>query len=224
MIIRQAKFLVAKEPGAQILIFSQWNNFLLLLGRAMKHEGVTFRSWMDQKIALSVKDKRSGVGKKLNQDIVDFKKDNYISCFLLNTVAQAAGLTFTNASHVFLCEPIVNLSFELQAINRIHRIGQTKETKVWNFIIEGTIEESIAYLGTKKRIQAARVRRSGEVKQENGESREKLEEIDENVLEAKELTKVSDVDKKEGEVISDDDLWAAFFAAKSAKVIENVYS
>jgi E3 ubiquitin-protein ligase SHPRH len=224
MIIRQAKFLVAKEPGAQILIFSQWNNFLLLLGRAMKHEDVTFRSWMDQKIALSAKDKRSGVGKKLNQDIVDFKKDNSISCFLLNTVAQAAGLTFTNASHVFLCEPIVNLSFELQAINRIHRIGQTKETKVWNFIIEGTIEESIAYLGTKKRIQAARVRRSGEVKQENGESREKLEEIDENVLEAKELTKVSDVDKKEGEVISDDDLWAAFFAAKSAKVIENVYS
>lgn len=94
--------------------------------------------------------KRNRINDRLNQSINEFKKDKNITCFLLNTFAHAAGLTFTNASHVFLCEPMVNLSFELQAINRIHRIGQIKETKVWNFIIEGSIEESIAYLGTRK--------------------------------------------------------------------------
>lgn len=206
MIIRQVKYLISKNDRIQILIFSQWNLFLLLLGKAMKFEDINFRSWMDQKIT-------NNHNNKLKQDIIDFKKDSTISCFLLNTVAQAAGLTFTNASHVFLCEPIVNLSFELQAINRIHRIGQTKETTVWNFIIEGTIEESIAYLGTKKRIQSAKIRTN----------EGKIEEIDDNILEAKELTKVNDISKTEGEVIGDDDLWAAFFAAKSVKVIDSTF-
>ncbi|GAV29067.1 hypothetical protein PMKS-002546 [Pichia membranifaciens] len=237
MIIRQAKYLVSKDPSVQILVFSQWNAFLLLLGRAMKYEGVQFRSWMNQKAAVSHED---GVGRtsrkgnnsnsKLNQDITDFKRDSSITCFLLNTIAQAAGLTFTNASHVFLCEPMVNLSFELQAVNRIHRIGQTKETSVWNFIIEGTIEESIAYLGTKKRIQAAKVRKSvmkteEEQQGEDAESdKDETEEIDDDVLEAKELTKVNDTSRKDGEVIPDDDLWAAFFAARSVKVIGSVYT
>lgn len=207
MIIRQIKYLKKKEPKVQILIFSQWNPFLVLLGRAIKHEEVEYRSWIEQKR-----------NKSLNKDISEFKRDSNITCFLLNTIAQAAGLTFTNASHVFLCEPMVNLSFELQAINRIHRIGQMKETTVWNFIIEGTIEESIAYLSTKKRIQSAKVRS----KKTDNES-EEIEEIDDNVLEAKELTKVTDTSKDEGEIINDDDLWATFFAARSAKVIDSVY-
>lgn len=237
MIIRQAKYLVSKDPTVQILVFSQWNAFLLLLGRAMKYEGVEFRSWMDQRVAIANETGTGRAGRrgkhsnsKLNQDISDFKKDSSITCFLLNTIAQAAGLTFTNASHVFLCEPMVNLSFELQAVNRIHRIGQTKETSVWSFIIEGTIEESIAYLGTKKRIQAAKVRKSiskseeGHNGPEEGDDTEEAEEIDDDVLEAKELTKVNDTSRKDGEVIADDDLWAAFFAARSVKVMGSVYS
>lgn len=226
MIIRQAKYLVKNEPGVQILIFSQWNQFLILLGRALKYEGVEFRSWMDQGSKRVVKKNMEGdndtstdslrgklkvVNSKLNENIIEFKRNSSITCFLLNTIAQAAGLTFTNASHVFLCEPMVNLSFELQAVSRIHRIGQTKETKVWNFIIENTIEESIAYLGTKKRIQAAKVRKGNEV-----------EEIDDNVLEAKEMMKVTETGKKDGEVIADEDLWATFFAARAAKVIDSV--
>lgn len=233
MIIRQAKYVVTKDPSVQILVFSQWNAFLLLLGRAMNYEGVKFKSWMNQKAAVS---NETGIGRtsrknnssnsKLNQDITDFKRDPSITCFLLNTIAQAAGLTFTNASHVFLCEPMVNLSFELQAVNRIHRIGQTKETSVWNFIIEGTIEESIAYLGTKKRIQAAKVRKSvmNTEQEERNEVAESADEIDDDVLEAKELTKVNDTSRKDGEVIPDDDLWAAFFAARSVKVIGSVYT
>lgn len=199
----------------------------------MNYEGVKFKSWMNQKAAVS---NETGIGRtsrknnssnsKLNQDITDFKRDPSITCFLLNTIAQAAGLTFTNASHVFLCEPMVNLSFELQAVNRIHRIGQTKETSVWNFIIEGTIEESIAYLGTKKRIQAAKVRKSvmNTEQEERNEVAESADEIDDDVLEAKELTKVNDTSRKDGEVIPDDDLWAAFFAARSVKVIGSVYT
>lgn len=228
MILRQAKYLRNVDPTTQILVFSQWNKFLNLLARAMKTEGIVYKSWTEKNLSMPGRTGRRinpfstagskvkvGVARKgdnkLDRDIKEFKEDKNYACFLLNTVAQAAGLTFTNASHVFLCEPLVNLSFELQAVSRIHRIGQERETTVWNFVIEGTIEESIAYLGTKKRLMAAKMR-SNEVV-----------EIDENELEAREMTKVNEGDKREGEVIDDDDLWAAFFATKEAKILDSVY-
>lgn len=215
MIIRQIKYLKSKELGVQILIFSQWNTFLFILGRALREEGVFFFSWNDRNNSYGGRRKKD-TDSRLSQNILKFKKDPTYTCFLMNTIAQAAGVTLTNASHVFLCEPMVSLSLELQAVNRIHRIGQKKETKVWSFIIEGTIEESIAYLGTKKRIQAARDRTSQD-------EVDKIEEIDENVLEAKELTKVNKTAANEGEVIGDEDLWAAFFASKAATIIDNIY-
>ena len=42
---------------------------------------------------------------------------------------SSSGLTLINASHVFLCEPLVNPALELQGISRVHRIGQQKEVR-----------------------------------------------------------------------------------------------
>ncbi|TID29165.1 hypothetical protein CANINC_002122 [Pichia inconspicua] len=212
MIIRQIKYLKMKEPNVQILIFSQWNAFLFVLGRAMSEEGIKFFTWNDRNARTITKNKKQ-LGSRLSQNILKFKNDSSYTCFLMNTIAQAAGITLTNASHVFLCEPMVSLSLELQAVNRIHRIGQKKETKVWNFIIESSIEESIAYLSTKKRIQASKDRLS----------KEKIDEIDETYIESKELTKINKSTVNEGEIIGDDDLWATFFASKAATLIDNMY-
>ena len=49
----------------------------------------------------------------------------------------------TKATHCFIVEPLMNESVEEQAINRIHRIGQTLPTFVHRYIIEATIEERI---------------------------------------------------------------------------------
>lgn len=53
----------------------------------------------------------------------------------------ANGLNLVEARHVILVEPILNPAAEVQAIGRIHRIGQTNATIVHRFLIHDTIEE-----------------------------------------------------------------------------------
>ena len=66
--------------------------------------------------------------------------------------AQSSGLTLINATHVFLCEPLINTAIELQAIARVHRIGQHRPTTVWMYLVSGTVEESIYELSVTRRL------------------------------------------------------------------------
>ena len=63
----------------------------------------------------------------------DFNEKAEIRCMLLNLKRGANGLTLNKASHIFLVEPVFSAAVEAQAINRIHRIGQTRQTKVHRY-------------------------------------------------------------------------------------------
>jgi len=72
-----------------------------------------------------------------------FRKLSHVQVLLLPLSLGAEGLDLTNASHIFLLEPLLNIQQEEQAINRIDRLGQTRRTYVHKYVLLDTIEEKI---------------------------------------------------------------------------------
>lgn len=72
-----------------------------------------------------------------------FRNNVDVRVLLLPIALGAEGLDLIIASHVFLLEPLLNINQELQAVNRIDRIGQTKDTFVHKYVVRETIEEKV---------------------------------------------------------------------------------
>lgn len=140
-IVRHLIWLRQKNKHAQVVIFSQWREMLELLETALTANNIKFAS-----VNRSRKKGRKVPGAD------EFKTDPSIACFLLHARSEAAGLTLVNATHVYLCEPLVNSGLEVQAVSRVHRIGQTHETIIWLFAIQGTVEEAVLKHSSQKRF------------------------------------------------------------------------
>lgn len=88
---------------------------------------------------------------KGRQDVVNaFQADPNPSVFLLSLRAAGTGLNLTTASYVVLYDPWWNPAVEAQAIDRSHRIGQTRTVNAYKLITPGTVEEKIFDLQMRK--------------------------------------------------------------------------
>jgi SNF2 family DNA or RNA helicase len=117
--------LTIRDKGEKGVIFSQWNDMLDILESAL----------IENDVAMA----RPHGGRGFSESLRSFQSPN-CTVLLLNLKQGAEGLTLVHATHVFMVEPIINNGLDQQAINRIHRIGQTKKTFVWRYLIEDTIE------------------------------------------------------------------------------------
>ena len=77
--------------------------------------------------------------------------------FLISLKAGGFGLTLTEADYVFVLDPWWNPAAEAQAIDRTHRIGQTRPVNVYRMVSRDTIEEKVVALQERKRDLFARV-------------------------------------------------------------------
>ncbi|MBC8005746.1 MAG: DEAD/DEAH box helicase [Verrucomicrobia bacterium] len=134
-IYRCLKDLVAEKH--KVLIFSSFVKHLELLQYKIESKNWKY-SLLTGKTA-----NRQEVIRQFQDD-----PDNHI--FLISLKAGGVGLNLTSADYVFIIDPWWNPAAENQAISRAHRIGQDKKVFVYRFITEGSIEEKIQVLKSRK--------------------------------------------------------------------------
>ena len=134
----------AIEGGHKVLVFSQFVMMLKIIEKAMKEDGVTYE-YLDG----STKDRAERVDR--------FQIDPSVPVFLISLKAGGTGLNLTAADTVIHFDPWWNPAVEQQAIDRAHRIGQTKVVTAYRLVAAGTIEEKIQLLKGKKKELVASV-------------------------------------------------------------------
>uniref|UniRef100_A0A8D2JME1 E3 ubiquitin-protein ligase SHPRH n=1 Tax=Sciurus vulgaris TaxID=55149 RepID=A0A8D2JME1_SCIVU len=137
-VVRTLMKIQLRDPGAKALVFSTWQDVLDIISKALTDNNMEFA--------------QISRVKTFQENLSAFKHDPQINILLLPLHTGSNGLTIIEATHVLLVEPILNPAHELQAIGRVHRIGQTKPTIVHRFLIKATIEERMqAMLKTAER-------------------------------------------------------------------------
>ena len=123
--------------GQKVLLFSQFVQMLLLLEAECRQRQIPTHSLTGQ-----TRDRAAVVSA--------FQNDPRPAVFLLSLRAAGTGLNLTTASYVVLYDPWWNPAVEAQAIDRSHRIGQTRTVNAYRLISPGTVEEKIWELQQRK--------------------------------------------------------------------------
>ena len=126
------------DEGHKALVFSQFTSLLALLKPRLHEEGIAYE-YLDGR----TRDRADRVAR--------FEGNPDCPVFLISLKAGGLGLNLTAADYVFLLDPWWNPAVEAQAIDRAHRIGQTKHVFAYRLIASDTVEEKIAELQQSKR-------------------------------------------------------------------------
>ena len=132
------------DEGHQVLVFSQFVEMLKIIRERLEAGGI------GHLILTGATENRA--------ELVDeFQRDPSKTVFLLSLKAAGFGLNLTAASYAILFDPWWNPAAEAQAIDRIHRIGQTKPVIAYRLIAAGTVEQKIRALQREKSALAEAV-------------------------------------------------------------------
>jgi len=131
--------LTEKIAEHKILVFSQFVGMLQLVKKQLDESGIIYE-YLD------------GSTRNRKQRVDRFQNDPDCRVFLISLKAGGVGINLTEADYVFLLDPWWNPAVETQAIDRTHRIGQTKKVFSYKMICKDTIEEKVLKLQEKKKM------------------------------------------------------------------------
>jgi len=138
-----------KSKGHRVVIFSQFTQMLDIVDDFLVMRGYEFA-------------RLDGSTNRVQRyvDIHEFnKKDSPYFCFIMSTRAGGMGINLQTADTVILMDSDWNPQVDLQAMARVHRIGQTKTVHVYRLVSSGTMEERIVQRAQKKLFLDAMVNR-----------------------------------------------------------------
>jgi superfamily II DNA or RNA helicase len=132
------------DAGHKALVFSQFTSLLRIVRDRLDGEGVAYE-YLD------------GATRDRQAPVERFQKERGCRLFLISLKAGGLGLNLTAAEYVFLLDPWWNPAVEAQAIDRAHRIGQTRQIFAYRLIARDTVEEKVLELQKSKRDLAAAI-------------------------------------------------------------------
>ncbi|KAM4056760.1 HIRAN domain-containing protein [Hirsutella rhossiliensis] len=129
-----------KKPASKVIIFSQWTAFLNIVQNQLTNAGIKF-SRIDGSMKTEQRDRAI--------EALDTDPDTRV--MLASLAVCSVGLNLVSADTVILSDSWWAPAIEDQAIDRVHRLGQTRETTVWRLIMENTVEERVLDIQSEKR-------------------------------------------------------------------------
>jgi superfamily II DNA or RNA helicase len=126
------------QEDHKVLIFSQFTSMLAIVKKHLDDRKIVYE-YLDGK----TRDRQARVDR--------FQTDPGCKVFLISLKAGGLGLNLTAAEYVFLLDPWWNPAIEAQAIDRAHRIGQTRNVFAYRIIAKDTVEEKVLSLQAQKK-------------------------------------------------------------------------
>jgi len=126
------------EEDHKVLVFSQFTSLLAILRDRLDKAGISY-AYLD------------GRTRDREARVEQFQNDPGLKLFLISLKAGGLGLNLHAAEYVYLLDPWWNPAVEAQAIDRAHRIGQTRKVFAYRLIARDTVEEKVLALQQTKR-------------------------------------------------------------------------
>jgi SNF2 family DNA or RNA helicase len=136
--VLMAQLAEVREEGHKALVFSQFTSLLAIVRRRLDQAGMRYE-YLD------------GATTHRQTHVETFQNDAGCGLFLISLKAGGLGLNLTAAEYVFLLDPWWNPAVEAQAVDRAHRIGQTRPVFAYRLIARDTVEEKVLQLQKTKR-------------------------------------------------------------------------
>ena len=140
-LLSHLKTLRKELPGTKSVVFSQFTSFLSLIEPALTRASIPFVR-LDGSMAQKA---RAAV-------LSEFAASKKGVVLLLSLRAGGVGLNLTMAKRVYMMDPWWSFAVEAQAIDRVHRMGQTEEVKVCRFIVKESVEERMLKIQDRKKF------------------------------------------------------------------------
>lgn len=130
-----------ERPRIKSVVFSQFTSFMSLIEPALAKANMRclrLDGTLTQKARAAV--------------LEEFKQSDKFTILLISLRAGGVGLNLTSAKRVFMMDPWWSFAVEAQAIDRVHRMGQDEEVKVYRFITKDTVEERMLKVQDRKKF------------------------------------------------------------------------
>lgn len=157
------KLLKSSSMDSQVktVVFSQWTSFLDLVQAQLVKNGMSY-SRLDGKMNATARDAA----------IESLNTDSSCRVLLASLSVCSVGLNLVAANQVILADSWWAPAIEDQAVDRVHRLGQTRQCKVIRLVVEGTIEDEVLEIQARKRKLASEAFGEKDGVQKRKESRE----------------------------------------------------